>query len=92
MPKKDSKDEEFSDKEEEPKDVYNKAGIEEQLEDDEISPGEAGFMDGYDNPELLQCQKCKKDLNIDKAIEKVVDEETYYFCSKKCADVFSKKD
>jgi hypothetical protein len=29
-------------------DIYKEENVEQELDDDEINPGEAGFMEGYD--------------------------------------------
>lgn len=78
--------------EESTKDIYEEKGVEKQLEDDEITSAEAGFMEGYDNPKLLQCHECKeKDFDLEHAIEKEVDGTIYVFCSEKCANNFTTK-
>ena len=43
-------------------DIYREKDIEEQMENDEIDPEEAGFMEGYENPHLIKCKKCGKKL------------------------------
>jgi len=43
-------------------DIYSKEDVEEQLENDEITAEEVGFMEGYDNPNMIVCKKCKKKL------------------------------
>ena len=49
-------------------------------------------MKGY-NEEIDQtkCANCNKPLKEKGIIEEEIDEETYYFCSEKCANKFSSK-
>jgi len=49
--------------------IYKEEDVEEQVENDEISVEEAGFMEGYDNPNLIVCKKCKKKLKGDSGID-----------------------
>ena len=73
-------------------DIYNKGGEEELVEDDEISDAEEGFMEGFEHGEhQVKCAECKKiltDLEEDEIIEEEINNETYRFCSKECADAF----
>ena len=50
-------------------DIYEEEDVEEQVENDEISIEEAGFMEGYDNPNLIVCKKCKKKLKDETGID-----------------------
>ena len=63
------------------------------VEDGEISPEEAGFMQGYHEDEkALSCAYCKKIiLDPDEAIKKEIDGETYLFCSDSCYEHFKKE-
>ena len=72
-------------------DIYDKEQREEQLDDDAIEPQEAGFMEGYQNPKLIQCGSCGKEVDLEKSIEKEINGETYWFCNEKCADHFEKR-
>ena len=47
------KGERFIDSEGEDDDVYSTEGVEQEMEEDEISPEEAGLMEGYDNIKSL---------------------------------------
>ncbi len=76
--------------EEEEKDIYSEKGVEEELEDDEITAEEAGFMEGYDNKELI-CKNCENEFDLEKAIERDIKGKAYLFCSKHCAEIFSNK-
>jgi hypothetical protein len=40
-------------------DIYKQEDVEQELEDDEIKPGEAGFMEGYDKGLNKEKQKKK---------------------------------
>jgi hypothetical protein len=67
-------------------DIYDEENIEEQLDAGEISPEEAGFMEGYDTPNLIKCKKCKKcgkeinALDLEKCKEEVIDGKTTWIC------------
>jgi len=50
-------------------DIYEKKDVEEQLENDEINAEEAGFMEGYESPNMIVCKKCKKKLKDDKGVD-----------------------
>ena len=77
--------------EESDKDIYSNDADEDLLENDEISPGEAGFMEGYSAKELEKCSLCKKALDLEKAILRQVEDEELTFCSEKCANLYGKK-
>lgn len=81
----------FIDSEEEDDDVYSTEGVEKEMEEDEISPEEAGLMEGYDNIKSLRCRFCRKEVDAEKMIEKITEDgEEIVFCSKKCAKKFEK--
>ncbi|HLD59176.1 MAG TPA: YHS domain-containing protein [archaeon] len=61
------------------------------MDEDEISPKEAGFMEGYEDAELAECGTCGKQVDMEKAVEKEINGKTFWFCSKKCADNFEKR-
>ena len=45
----------------EDEDIYEEEGREAELEDDEISPAEEGFMEGaHDGGQGAKCRKCGK--------------------------------
>ncbi len=60
MKKEDDKeDEPLAPEEQEEDDVYGVEEVEKELEDDELSKGEAGFMEGYDKDRNKDKQKHK---------------------------------
>jgi hypothetical protein len=68
-------------------DIYDDENIEEQLDADEISPEEAGFMEGYSNPNLIKCKKCGKKINIvdlEKCHEEIIDDKKTWVCEDCC--------
>jgi hypothetical protein len=68
-------------------DIYDEENVEQQLDNDEISPEEAGFMEGYDSPNMIRCKKCKKKieaLDLDKCYEEIVDGVTQWTCEECC--------
>ena len=71
--------------------IYSKEERKEQLEEDVINSTEAGFMEGYSDTKLIECNSCNKQFDFEKAIEKEINGTTYTFCSKKCADLFNKR-
>ncbi|MCX6801182.1 MAG: hypothetical protein NTZ73_03260 [Candidatus Diapherotrites archaeon] len=68
-------------------DIYDEKQSEAQLEEDEISPEEAGFMEGYESPNMIHCKKCKKKLkavDLEHCKEVVEGGETVWLCSECC--------
>jgi len=84
-------EEEEKDLEKEEDDIYDKSERAEQLEEDEISPGEAGFVEGYEDTKLVECNTCGKRFDFEDAVEREINGTTYTFCSKKCAELFEKR-
>lgn len=85
------KKEKESEIEKESGDIYDDKQREEQLENDEISPAEAAFVEGYESPKMLECGNCGNEAELEKMIEKKIEGETRWFCSKKCIERFEKK-
>jgi YHS domain-containing protein len=86
------KEEEISEKEQEEREkIYTEEGVEEKIASDNMNPEDAGFMEGYDNPRLVQCGGCGKEFDLDSAIERQVEGTTFWFCSEKCAQHFDKR-
>jgi len=73
-------------------DIYSDEGREELMEEeDEITDIDEGFMKGYEEGEkIAECQNCGAIL-LDEVVERIIDDETYRFCSSKCASEFEKK-
>lgn len=72
-------------------DIYDEIEREEQLEEDEITPAEAGFVEGYEKLRFVKCKQCGKSIDVAKAFEIEVKGNDYLFCSEKCAVKFEKK-
>ncbi|MBW2997556.1 hypothetical protein KY349_04415 [Candidatus Woesearchaeota archaeon] len=73
--------------------VYDEAGREKLVEDDEISPEEAGFMEGAeDDGEQGKCAYCGAAL-LDAAhtVETKIDGKQYFFCSDEHAQKYEEK-
>ena len=85
------KEQDYSGKDEEKEDIYTEEGVEEKMEKSEINPEDAGFMEGYDNPKLVQCGSCGKEFDMDKVIERKIKGKTFWFCSEKCATHFDER-
>jgi len=77
--------------EEETENIYDKKERAQQLEESEIDPAEASFMEGYEDTKLIECNSCHGQIDWEKVIEKEINGTTYTFCSKKCADHFEKR-
>jgi len=71
--------------------IYNKEDREDQLDDDEITPAEACFVEGYEDTKLVECNTCGKHIDPETVVEKEVNGKTFTFCSRKCADLFEKR-
>ena len=73
-------------------DFYDEDGTEEEsLEGDEIDELEEGFMKGYKDKNSATCAVCGRVLkDADETIEIDMDDETYRFCSERCAEKFKK--
>lgn len=71
-------------------DVYNEEEREKMVEEDEVKPEEASFVEGFeDGGEGVKCAQCGEILGDD-FIEIKVKGKVYSFCSKKCAEKFRK--
>ncbi len=75
---------------EEEDDIYEEKGRDELEEEDEITPTEEAFMEGYEEEEkVAECAKCKKPLlEMKSTIERELKGKHYRFCSEKCAKGF----
>ena len=82
---------EEEDETEETENIYDKKQRDEQLEEDEITPAEAGFIEGYEDTKLIECNTCGKQFDFEKSVEREINGEIFTFCSKKCADNFEKR-
>lgn len=72
-------------------DVYREEARGELVEDDEISPEEEGFMEGYEHGEQMsKCARCDRVLTDD-FIEEKINGKVHRFCSESCAERFSRK-
>ena len=70
-------------------DIYSEEGRESQVDGDEISAAEEGFMEGAEGDgQGAKCRKCGKVLEDD-LIEKKIGDEICRFCSDECADKYS---
>ena len=73
--------------------VYDKEGREKLEEDDEISPEEAGFMEGAeDDGEQGKCAHCGAALlDAEHTFEREIDGKVYWFCSEDHAEKYVEK-
>jgi len=70
-------------------DPYDKESVERMLEDDQLEPKEAGFMEGYQEPNLLKCPHCGKAVDPEHPYEVEELEGDYLFCSEECGKKFN---
>ena len=72
--------------------VYTSEGREHLVEEDEISPWEAAFMEGADDyGQNAKCGNCGKLLiRENTVVEKVINRELFRFCCEECIDAFEK--
>lgn len=84
---------EYLEDSEKSEEVYSQEGREHLVDDDEISPWEAAFMEGADEDgQNAKCRNCGKVLMRENVvIEKAIKCELHRFCSEECADDFEKK-
>ncbi|MBN2454463.1 hypothetical protein JXB11_02860 [Candidatus Woesearchaeota archaeon] len=83
--------EEMMEKGERDEDVYEEEGRDDLVADSEISPREAGFMQGYEEGEKqAKCANCGKPL-ADDVVEREYDDHIYRFCSERCAGKYKFK-
>jgi len=74
-------------------DIYDEEGRRALVEEDELSAEEAGFLEGYDNPNTVKCAYCGKPLmeNQDNILEIVIEGNLYRFCSEDCLEEFRRE-
>jgi len=70
----------------------NEVSTEAMLEDDEITPAEAAFMEGYERGESVDCANCKTECEKESAVKKKIKGEMKYFCCEECREEFLEKD
>ncbi|MBI3051512.1 hypothetical protein HYY74_03565 [Candidatus Woesearchaeota archaeon] len=89
--KADGNDEEFTGEEHE-EDIYDEDARETlEEEEDEITPGEEGFMKGYEEgSKMARCPKCGKSILRD-FVEREFGGEVYRFCSESCLAAYKPK-
>ncbi len=72
--------------------VYDETGREKLVEDGEISPDEAGFMEGAeDDGEQGKCANCGAALLDDSLVETKIEGKTFWFCSAHCLEKYKEK-
>lgn len=86
---KNDDDDEIESSKPEPEDedgIYEENERDELEEEDEITPTEEAFMEGYEEEEkVAECAKCGKTLlEVEKVVEREFKGKHYRFCSEKC--------
>lgn len=81
------------DQQNEDEEVYSHEGREKLVDQDEISPWEAAFMEGAEGDgQNAKCRNCGKVLMREATIvERAIDGELFRFCSEECLEKFQKK-
>ncbi|MEM0360644.1 MAG: TRASH domain-containing protein [Candidatus Diapherotrites archaeon] len=69
-----------------PDDDFEEEDTEE--EDDEISPAEAGFLEGYDRGDTTECANCGEEIEKETAVKKKLKGKIRYFCCEECREEF----
>jgi hypothetical protein len=73
-------------------DVYNKESRAEMVENDEMSPKEAAFMEGAEGDgQKAKCRKCGNAFADQDPIEKEIDGKVCWFCSDNCLKEYEKE-
>ena len=72
--------------------IETEEGAEDLLENDEITPGEAGFEEGYaDLKSIKNCKNCGKEIDLEKSVEIKIGDHEHLFCSAECAEEYREK-
>ncbi len=64
------------------------ASTEAMLEDDEITPAEAAFLEGYERGETIDCENCGAECEKETAVKKKIKGKMKYFCCEECREEF----
>ena len=77
----------------EEKSIYDKEGIQERREEDQLSDWEAGFMEGAsEGGEGSKCRRCGKIFSDDDTVlEREIKGKRCLFCSDKCVEEYLDK-
>ncbi|MBI4738786.1 hypothetical protein HY772_04445 [Candidatus Woesearchaeota archaeon] len=74
------------------KDVYDRVSRDVLVEDDELSPWEAGFMDGAEKGgQHAKCAGCGVILSRGSTVERKIAGKLLWFCSETCTKKFKKE-
>lgn len=72
--------------------IESEEGAEALLEEDEITPGEAGFVEGYaDLKSVKKCKNCGNEIDLEKSVEVRIGDHEHLFCSAECAEEYEEK-
>ena len=87
MAKDDEDDQIESGEPEEEDDIYEEEERDKEEENDQITPTEEAFMEGYEEEDkVAECANCKKSvLEMKSAVEREFKGKHYRFCSDRCA-------
>lgn len=71
--------------------IYSEEGRKDQIDDDEITDLDEGFMKGYEGGEkMAKCSLCKVVLGLD-FVEREINREIHRFCCGDHAEKFMKR-
>lgn len=71
--------------------LYSSEERQNMVDDETLDDYEAGFMEGYENPDLIQCDHCGKNVELAHVIEWDIEGTTHWFCSEECLEKYLKK-
>lgn len=72
-------------------DFYDQDERQEMLEEDSMHPDEVAFMEGFENPHLIECDNCGQKVNLARVIEWKINGKSHWFCTQGCLENFLKK-
>ncbi|MBI5398198.1 hypothetical protein HZB03_01920 [Candidatus Woesearchaeota archaeon] len=74
------------------KDVYDRLSRDALVEEDELAPWEAGFMEGAEKGgQRAKCAGCGVILSRDSTVERKIAGKLLWFCSQACTKKFKKE-
>jgi len=73
-------------------DIYDEKTRKEEVDNDEISDAEEGFMEGYEDDNLTECAYCHQMVRNKDCIEREINKVRYRFCCEDCYNKFLEKD
>ncbi len=66
---------------------YDQEETQKKVSYEDDGDDENSFMEGYNEEDPLECEECGSAIR-DKSLSRMVNNETYHFCSEACAEEF----